>query len=417
MSNFLGGGTPKLAKRQQEVGLSGNIAVYRWVILIVTTFTQASLALISQGIGTLGPFLVTELHLTKTQLGFVGGAVNVGMIFTSILAGRGVDLWGEKRVLVIGGLTTGGAILLASTANSFVTLIAFLLLTGLWSATSTPAGSKAIMTWFPFNQRALALGIRQTGVPLGGMIAALIIPPIAMHFGWQMALVTMSMVAIFGAGVCQFAYKDFPDATENRMAQKTSPWTHLLHNKNIWLVGLSGTAYISVQYIIITYLVLYLNDQAGLTVALASLFLALVQFGGMTGRIFWGYASDTFFQGKRKPVMLLIGIIAAGMSLIMPLLSPETPLWIVAIVTGVFGFTGVGWNGIYVTMLSEIAGKDQAGTAVGMGLTFLQLGVLTFPPTFGYLVDLSGSYNVSWIGLSLLVLLGVLILTRVKDQV
>lgn len=406
-----------MAKMQPAVGISENIAAYRWVILIVTTFTQASLALISQGIGTLGPFLVTDLHLTKTQLGFVGGAVNVGMIFTSILAGRAVDLWGEKRVLVVGGLATAGSIFLASTANSFITLVAFLLFTGLWSATSTPAGSKAIMTWFPFNQRALALGIRQTGVPLGGMIAALIIPPIAMHFGWKMALVTMSVVAILGAGVCQFAYRDFPDENEHRIAQKKSPWTHLLRNKNIWLAGLSGTTYISVQYIIITYLVLYLHDHTGQTVALASLFLALVQFGGMIGRVFWGYVSDTFFQGKRKPVMMLIGIIAAGMSLMMLLLTQETPLWIVGIVTWVFGFTGVGWNGIYVTMLSEIAGKDQAGTAVGMGLTFLQIGVLTFPPTFGFLVDFSGSYDMSWIGLSLLVLSGVLILTRVKERV
>lgn len=85
-------------------------------------------------------------------------------------------------------------------------------------------------------------------------------------------------------------------------------------------------------------------------------------------------------------------------------LSQSTPLWIIGLMTWVFGFTGVGWNGVFVTMLSEIAGKDQAGTAVGIGLTLLQIGVLTITPTFGFIVDLSGSYDVSWIGLSLLVL-------------
>lgn len=395
---------------------NNDIGSYRWVILSVTTFTQATIALISQGIGTLAPFLVVGLGLSKTQVGFAGGAVNVGMILTALLAGRAVDMWGEKKVLVVGGITTGGAILLTSFSNSFPTLIALLMFTGLWAATSTPAGSKAIMTWFPFSQRAIALGIRQTGVPLGGLVAALIIPPIAIHYGWQMAMVTMGAVAIFGAAVCQVTYRDYPIEVGSTKVKKVSQWTHLLRNKNIWLVGLTGMTFVAAQFIIVTYLVLYLHDKTGQSVALASLFLALVHFGGMAGRIFWGYISDSFFLGKRKPVLGLIGIIAAGMSLVMLFLSPTTPLWIVGLTTWIFGFTAVGWNGIFITMLSEIAGKDQAGTAVGMGLTLLQLGVLMFPPAFGLLVDLSGSYKTSWIGLSILMGLGVLILLLVKEK-
>jgi len=396
---------------------NNEIGSYRWVILSITTFTQATIALISQGIGTLAPFLVVGLGLSKTQVGFAGGAVNVGMILTALLAGRAVDMWGEKRVLVVGGLTTGGAILLTSLSNSFPILIALLMFTGLWAATSTPAGSKAIMTWFPFSQRAMALGIRQTGVPLGGLVAALTIPPIAIHYGWQMAMVSMSAGAIFGAAVCQFSYRDHPlEVGRTLKSKRGKQWTHLLRNKNIWLVGLTGITFVAGQFIIVTYLVLYLHDKTGQSVALASRFLALVHFGGMAGRIFWGYFSDTFFQGKRKPVLGLIGIIGAVMALVMLFLSQTTPLWIVGLATWFFGFTAVGWNGIYITMLSEMAGKDQAGTAVGMGLTLLQLGVLTFPPAFGLLVDRSGSYETSWIGLSTLMGLGVLILILVKEK-
>lgn len=389
---------------------------YRWIILSITTFTQSTIALISQGIGTLAPFWVIGLGLSKTQVGFIGGAVNIGMMLTALLAGRAVDMWGEKKVLVVGGITTGGAVLLASFSYSFPTLIASLMFTGLWAATSTPAGSKAIMTWFPFSQRAMALGIRQTGVPLGGLVAALIIPPIAIEYGWQMAMVTMSAVAVLGAVVCQVTYRDHPLEVARPLVKKESQWTHLLRNKNIWLVGLTGMTFVAAQFTIVTYLVLYLHDKTGQSFALASRFLALVQFGGMAGRVFWGYVSDTFFQGKRKPVLGLIGIIAAGMALVMLFLSQTTPFWIVGLATWIFGFTAVGWNGIYITMLSEMVGKDQAGTAVGMGLTLLQVGVLIFPPTFGLLVDHSGSYETSWIGLSILMGLGVLILLLVKEE-
>lgn len=389
---------------------------YRWAILSITTFTQATIAVISQGIGTLAPFLVIGLGLSKTQVGFAGGAVNVGMILTAFLAGRAVDMWGEKKVLVMGGLTTGCAIFLTSLSNSFTTLIALLMFTGLWAGSSTPAGSKAIMAWFPFSQRALALGIRQTGVPLGGLVAALIIPPIATYYGWQMAMVTMGAGAIFGALVCQSTYRNHPLEVGSNNFKKGSQWTYLLRNKNIWLVGVTGITFIAGQFIIVTYLVLYLHDKTGQSVAFASRFLALAQFGGMVGRIFWGYISDTFFLGKRKPVLGIIGIIAAGMALVMLFISETTSIWVVGLAAWTFGFTAVGWNGVYITLLSEMAGKDHAGTAVGIGVTLLQLGVLTFPPAFGLLVDRSGSYETSWISLSALMVLGVLILILIDEK-
>lgn len=414
MGNFHRG-AQRLGKGQ-DVWLANHIGGYRWVILSVTTLTQATIALISQGIGTLAPFLITGLGLTKTQVGFAGGAVNVGMTLTALLAGRAVDTWGEKRVLVVGGLATGAAVLLASLSNTFLVLIVLLMFTGLWAATSTPAGSKAIMTWFPFSQRGLALGVRQTGVPLGGMIAALLIPPIAISFSWKMAMGAMGLGPILGAVLCQVVYKDYPVEVEVGKAVKPGKWTGLLRNKEIWLVSLTAITYVAAQFTIVTYLVLYLHDKTGFSVALASLFLALVQFGGMAGRIFWGYVSDTFFQGARKPVLSIIGVLAVAMALFMLILTPKTPMWLIALATWLFGFTAIGWNGIFITFLSEMAGKDQAGTAVGIGLTLLQLGVLVFPPLFGFLVDYTGSYQASWLGLSILMAAGVGILGFVKER-
>ncbi len=413
MGNFHGG-TQKLGKGSDVQ--ADSVSSYRWVILSVTTLTQATIALIAQGIGTLAPFLITGLGLSKTQVGFAGGAVNVGMTLTALLAGRAVDTWGEKRVLVTGGLATGAAVVLASFSNTFMVLIVLLMFTGVWAATSTPAGSKAIMTWFPFSQRGLALGIRQTGVPLGGMVAALLIPPIAISFGWKIAMGVIGLGPILGAALCQVAYKDHPLEVGLGKAAKSRKWTELLRNKEIWLVSLTAITYIAAQFTIVTYLVLYLHDKTGFSVALASLFLALVQFGGMVGRIFWGYISDAFFQGARKPVLALIGIMAIVMALTMLALTPQTPIWIIGLATFLFGFTAIGWNGVYITLLSEVAGSDQAGTAVGLGLTLLQLGVLVFPPLFGLMVDYSGSYEMSWIGLSMLMAVGVGILGFVKER-
>jgi sugar phosphate permease len=407
---------PQHQINSQNVLTVNSTAGYRWVVLLVTTFAQATLALISQGMGTLSPFFVTDLGLTKSQVGFTGGAVNLGMTLTALLAGRAVDVWGEKKVLVFGGLATAGSIFIASFVHSFAALMAGLMFTGVWAASGTPAGSKAIMNWFPFSQRALALGIRQTALPLGGLIAALILPVIAMNFSWRMALISMSIGTLLGAVTCQFAYKDFPETANSTSSKKGGTWTDILRNKNLLLVNLTGITYVSAQFTIVSYLVLYLHEKSALTVAVGSLFLALAHFGGIVGRVFWGYVSDTFFHGRRRPVFGLIGVIAAIIALVMLLLTPSTPLWLLGLITWSFGFTANGWNGVWITMLSEIAGKEQAGTAVGMGVTLLQFGVLTFPPLFGYLVDRSGSYEISWIGLSALIVMGVVILFGVKEN-
>ena len=156
-----------------------NLEFVKWLILVLTTGVQASIAIVGQGIGPLAPFLVADLGLTKHQVGFTGGAIMVGTAFTAFLSGLLVDHYGEKIVLILGALLTGITAIIASQADSFIMLIFLLFITGLWVASSTPAGSKAIMQWFPANKHGFALSFRQTGVPIGGAIAALFIPAIA----------------------------------------------------------------------------------------------------------------------------------------------------------------------------------------------------------------------------------------------
>jgi MFS family permease len=152
-----------------------------------------------------------------------------------------------------------------------------------------------------------------------------------------------------------------------------------------------------------------------LPVAITAYFLAIAQLSGVAGRILWGVISDRYWAGARKPVMMIIGMIIALMSLSMLLIRPGVPLWLVAVDIAVFGFSAIGWNGIWIALLSELVDKDHSGTAVGMGMTVLQIGVLIFPFLFGWLIDWFGSYAVSWIGLFILMCLSLLIISRVRE--
>lgn len=389
-----------------------------WAVLLITTGAQISTSFISQGISALVPFLKVEFELNNMQIGFVGSSVYVGMVFTALLSGRAADIWGEKLVLVVGGILVGAAMMLTSLANSFATLLFFLVFTGLWAATTTPAGSKAIMDWFPAAKRGFAMGVRQTGVPIGGLLGALVLPSLALKYGLPITMIIMGLAAFLGAFVCLVTYHNHPHSGNAKTEKATSikVFKEIFRNRNIWLACFTANTYVAAQFCLTTYLIIFVMSKVGFSIEKAAFLLALAQFAGAAGRIFWGIFSDKVFKGARRPVMTCIGIIAAAMSLILTYVTPNTESWLLVILVWFFGFSAIGWNGIFITFLSELVEKEQVGTVVGMGVTVMQIGVFAFPPLFGLLVDKSGSFEISWRFLTLLLACGVLALSLVREQ-
>ena len=407
------------------------VEVYSWVILLAATFAQLSISYISQGIGTLAPFLTESFSLNNTLIGLSGVAVNAGMLLMSAIAGTLVDILGEKVVLVTGGILAGLGIMLTSRADSFNTFLALLFFTGIWASVATPAGSKAVMTWFPYSKRGLVLGIRQTGIPLGGLAAALTLPIIAMYINWRGAMLVMGSVSLLGAFVAFWAMKKPPDQPTKNVAplplvevgvsrleqnSRRGMIRQVLKNRPVWLLSVTAATFASAQFTLVAHLLVYVHKALGHPIILASIMLALAQLTGAMARIILGVFSDTLFQGRRKPLLAVCGIQMMVMAIIMSQVTSATPIVLVAIIIFLFGFAAIGWNGLFVAFISEIVGMDQAGTAVGLGLTLTQIGVLGFPPIFGFVVDTSGSYGPGWLLLAFLILLGLVVLTRVKEK-
>ncbi|MCL6592455.1 MAG: MFS transporter [Alicyclobacillus sp.] len=387
---------------------------YRWLVLLMTTLSQTGIAFISQGIGAIIPFLAAALSMNNAQIGLAVSAPSIGMALTAILFGRMVDHFGEKKVLVLGGLMVGISVAVVSQASVYWVLLMLLFETGLWCGSATPAGSKAIMTWFPYSMRAFAMSIRQTGVAGGGFLAALILPVLAIHLSWRSALLTAGACCILISLICAVAYRE--DKDMQRPAGARHDLADLLRMRALWFAGLGGTAYLGAQFIVMGYTQVFLKDTAHMPVQTTAMVLALAQLAGVIGRVVWGGMSDRWFRGRRKPVMLLIGVLIIMMSLTMLTISVHTPFWLASLMFFVLGFTAIGWNGVWVTLVSELSGPDRAATAVGMAMTLLQLGALVFPFLFGWLVDRVGTFSVSWLTLCVIVACGMVLLGRLPDR-
>jgi MFS family permease len=157
-------------------------------VLALTTLQQAGLTSVRFGLPILAPFWRDALHLSLAQVGLLLGAFDLGALLPLIPLGPMADRWGEPVVLTAGALFTAAMTAVITRAQGFWSLALLLMVAGLGYGSGQTAGAKAVAAAFGAAGRGMAMGVRQSGLPLGGLIAALLLPPLARAFGWRAAI-------------------------------------------------------------------------------------------------------------------------------------------------------------------------------------------------------------------------------------
>jgi MFS family permease len=172
----------------------------------------------------------------------------------------------------------------------------------------------------------------------------------------------------------------------------------------------------AMQTVWMAFLALYLQGVVGLSLLAASRYLALAQGGGVLGRVAFGMLSDRVFGGRRRAPLAIAGCISALCSVAIAFTGPTTSAPWLAALSLVFGFAGIGWNGVQHTLMAELAGPGAAATAVGLGLAVSSAGVMLGPPVFGWFVQAAGGYRGPWIGLAASMAVGLALLAMVRER-
>lgn len=386
----------------------------RWFLLGIATVAQVSVSAIRLGILALMPYIRQDLGLDRAQVGLISSVINAGAVAAGIPAGKAVDRYGERLVIGWGCILSGLVILGVLFARNFPALLVILIATGLLNTSAVPAGGKLVAKWFRNNERGTAMGIRQTGVPLGGAIAAVTLPPLALFIGWRAALAVVGVVAIvIGIGAL-YVYREPSAAALARPHGARIRVRSLLARNDLRAVLAYVFLFGASQWCFLTYLALYLTEAINLSVVAAGALLGLGQLCGTLGRVGWGLASDRLFGGRRRPALLLVGALAVAATLALALISPGTPIVVIAGIVALLGVNLQGWNGLAHALAAELGGARGAAVALGMTSSVGFIGVVLLPPLFGALVDWAESYRAAWVVLSglLVAALGALFLVH-----
>jgi MFS family permease len=378
---------------------------YRWLVLTVATFAQAASGFAFVGVGTLAGFFREEFALTGTETGLIVTAVGLGPVFAMVPVGRLLDRHGERGMVGGGALFLAAGVGIAALARSYAMLLVVLLIGGTGYATSQPGGSKAIADWFSTRGRGLAMGIRQTGLPLGGAAAAAVLPALAATASWRWALIMGAAVSALGGVVFLLIYRR--TAAEDSVAYRLIPrFRELVSMKTLRPALWTGLLMVGTQFCIVSDLMLFLRDVHQLPLSRSAWFLFAAQLAGVAGRIVLAAWSDRLGPGGRMRPVVLSLLVVAGCAVALPLVPvsvSRSALFLLAMLLGFFAF---GWYGPWVVHVAELAPAGAVGLTLGVAMTANQISIAGAPPLFGLALDLSGGYLVPWWLLALVLVVG-----------
>ena len=395
------------AGRDQEARNS-----FRWIVLGIATLMQVGVSLPQQTPAALGPVLTHALGLSRAELGLLTSAIWGGMLIGMLPFGMLVDRYGERSMLLAGGALLSGSLLIASRTGGFQPLVVMLVPAAIGASCASPGGTRALAAWFEPRLRGTAMGIRQMGVTAAGVLAAVILPPIALALSWRAAFVTVAVLALAAMLAFVLLYREPPAATR---AVRTRFDVRTLLRSRTWVAATAyGWVFMGALGCVVAYLAASLNQDAGLSPVRAALLLAVLQVGGMAGRLGYGVLSDRL--GSRGAVMTVSAALAVLACLAMGLLGHGAAGGtVLAILAFLLGLSCMGWNALYITLTAEVVPVQNAATAVGASTTVTFTGMLSVPPVFGLIADHTGSYAWSWLTLAAWAVVGLLVSLAIRD--
>ncbi|MCL6561869.1 MAG: MFS transporter [Firmicutes bacterium] len=375
------------------VGFPARVGPLTFLLLALLSQTTGSLT--QQGTSVLGVFFAQRFHLSLASLGAVVAANNLGMMVGFTFTGTLSDRWGPRRLLLVGAVAMAVATGLTAVANSLAALLAGLFAMGVSLSVVPSAGSKAVFVAFRGRPRGVAIGVRQTGVPLGSALAAATLPYTVERFGLS-AVFTLLAGLLWAMGWV-FALQILPTPPEpgTRAVGPQSPRQRM--RRLLWPLAVAALMAAG-QYDLLTFTIPSLQ-ALGVNLVGGGLVLAAAQVGGGLGRIVLGHLSDRR-GGSRAYYLVWLGLLGGVMAAVAAFLPSHPPAAVLAALWLFFGLGAVGWNALVIVWAGERVPPPHAGWAMSLVATVVFMGAVVYPPLFGWIADRTHGYAASWLQLA-----------------
>ncbi len=344
------------------------------------------------------PAVAKTLDIPTTYLGAYVALVYFAAMIASLLGGGAVKRWGAIRLSQAGLITSGVGLCLCAVPHPAVIALGALCI-GAGYGPITPASSHLLIKTTPPSQLSLVFSIKQTGVPLGGMVAGALVPSLDLLIGWQITFIAAGMVCLLCAWFVQPLRAGLDDDRNDKvklslLGSIVQPLRLIFGHRSLRILSYTSFLFAMCQMSLMAYMVTFLFEDLGWTLVAAGVALTVAQAAGVSGRIFWGYVADRWLGAVNMLILITLLLIIGALGTSM--LRADSPAWLLYSVLFIFGASAIGWNGVYLAEIARQAPLGQAGMATGGTLCITFMGVVLGPPFFGMLAGAVHSYGMSY---------------------
>lgn len=356
---------------------------HRWKVLAAGVAANAAFAVAFSGIPMTAVVMRAGYQLDNATLGLMLGLIGLGIAVSELPWGLLTDRWGDRPVLLTGLGSTALALiamaLLAAPRPGHVPgpgwLGTGLLLVGLLGGSVNGASGRAVMGWFAEGERGLAMSIRQTAVPLGGGIGALLLPAIALHAGFAALYAFLAGLCLLSGWLTWRWVHEPPIARQAAPAVAAPPDRGPLRDARVWRIVAGIGILCAPQFAVLSFGTVFLHDFGHVGFAAITATMVGLQIGAMAMRVWSGRWTD---RRRNRPAYLracstLSAVLFAALGL--ATLSAEgaaSSLALRALLVLLVLACGVcvsAWHGVGYAELATFSGPARAGTALGMANT------------------------------------------------
>lgn len=380
---------------------------HRWKILGLGFAANASFSAVISGLPATSVLMRNAYGVDTAAVGAALGATGLGIALSEVPWGLLTDRLGDRRVL-LAGLTLTALVLAAMAVwlapgapHVWTLLVAALGVIGLVGGSVNGASGRAVVSWFDASERGLAMSIRQTAPPAGGVLGALVLPAVVGAWGFAAAYAVLAALCA-ACAASTFAWLHEPPSAQGVSAARSPAHkSTVLRDGRVWRM-VSGMGLLCVpQIAVLGFTAVFLHDVARLGVAQTTAAMVIYQIGSAALRVWSGRWTDR--HGNRHAFLQGSSVVAAGVFVVLALLSvaadhargSPTLSTLLFIVIAAGGVAASCWNGIAFTELAVQAGPSNVGTALGLGNTFIFGSYFLTPLLVPPLVTLGG-WPLAW---------------------
>lgn len=397
-------------------------ATPRWLIPVAAIFIlQTTTSFLARFIPIISPAMSDEFGWGGSSIGYLTAIGSFGGFAVLLMAGSSLFRQiGGIRVLQFSLLLGATSMVFFLNSSLSVALMACFVM-GLSNGAANPAGSEVLQRFSPPEKRNLMFSVKQAGVPLGGVIAGLAIPAIVILASWRTALFVGACLVILPTLLTWRMSAGIDEPARSKRRLFTMPRLRSLHTLTVPLQSLTqgpgllkmsvvGSLFAVAQSCWFTFTVIYLIDGLGFSLGLAGAIFAIMQAGGVFGRIALGWLTDRIHSAT--VTLSATAIVSAATTVLLGLSTPTWPLWTIIALAFIAGGSVSSWNGVQIAEVArrspaELISETSAGSSILINLTNVIV-----PTAFAAFVATTGRYDYAFVGAGMCTLLVIAFLPR-----